>query len=227
MVLTIFCGKCFQKKTHTPPPFTPPPFLSIAGAKSSPDPDELVASAPDPTTARVNVVGVTLGGVGLLVLGGEKPAAWDRNLVLKKNFQRLQCFRRKIFRKAVAFLGFEIFRGAFCLRIVSWDSRFITIFSPTFGFRMFFGTRNPSIEESQIQVFLGLWDVRPFSWSLRAVFSRGGVGWLCLILKWIPLKMYVIEMTNMVYQKSKRLFEDVKNSLVPHLFLIGIHRGVA
>lgn len=110
MVLTIFCGTCFQKNS-TIYPSTTSPFLSIAGAKSSPDPDELVASAPDPTTARVNVVGVTLGGIGLLVLGGEKPAAWDRNLVLKKKLPKAPVFQGENLQKTVAFLGFEIFRG--------------------------------------------------------------------------------------------------------------------
>ena len=56
-----FLWDMFSKKLHHLPLQH---FCPLAGAKISPDPDELVASAPDPTTARVNVVGVTLGGVG-------------------------------------------------------------------------------------------------------------------------------------------------------------------
>lgn len=62
--------------------------------------------------------------------------------------RNLQLGRAKSWEKPLIFLDLKFSEVIFCLRIVSWDSRFITIFFTNDWVTNVFGTRNPSIEES-------------------------------------------------------------------------------
>lgn len=173
MVLTIFVGSVFKKNSY-PSTIYPSTIFVHCRCEIIPWPwwTSSISTRSNDSTRQCG-----WGHPCGVLVGGEKPTAWEG----------------EILRKAVAFLGFQISRGDFlfadCIVRFEIHQHF---FHQHLGSECFLELE-PKHRRVANRSFLGLWDVRPFSWSLRAVFSLGGVDyvlfwngflWGCMCLKW-------------------------------------------